>query len=237
VTTSHLVLRYTHIAMGMVGLLSGTAAMTLRKGTRWHARAGIMFFGSMLTMAATGAFIAAFIAPNSGNVMGGLLTFYLVLTAWTTVWRPAGHAGRLEIGGAALGATTAVTGAYLAARATSAPLHRLDGYPPALFIAFGSIALLASLGDAQLIWRGGVKGAVRTTRHLWRMCFAMFMATSSFFLGAASRRFPAGIRESGLLPLPVLLVVLALCYWLIQVRLMPTLRKRSRRTALVPEQA
>jgi hypothetical protein len=49
------------------------------------------------------------------------------------------------------------------------------------------------------------------------MCFAMFIATASFFLGP-SQRLPAPLRGSPLRPVPVLLVVVLMFYWLARVR-------------------
>jgi hypothetical protein len=180
----------------------------------------------MLLMSAGGASIATFVAPNAGNAMAGLLTFYLVLTAWVTVWRRPAHTGALEVGAAVLGLATIIAGGLWARTAATAPTHRLNGYPPALFLAFGSIALLATCLDLRMIFRGGLQGAARITRHLWRMCVAMLIATSSFFLGLASRRFPAVVRDSGLTVIPVLLVVVALVYWLLRIRILPALRTR-----------
>jgi len=40
-----------HICAGTLGLLSGTAAISFRKGSRRHALAGKIFVASMLTMA------------------------------------------------------------------------------------------------------------------------------------------------------------------------------------------
>ena len=48
-------LLYLHIGGGIVGLLSGAAALALRKGSRPHRMAGNVFFVSMLIMAAIGA--------------------------------------------------------------------------------------------------------------------------------------------------------------------------------------
>jgi hypothetical protein len=45
------------------------------------------------------------------------------------------------------------------------------------------------------------------------MSFAMWIATMSFFLGQA-RHFPEAIRHSGLLSIPVVLVLLVMLYWL-----------------------
>ena len=94
-TSVHLVLRYTHISMGMLALLSGATAMILSKGARWHRVTGNVFVGSMLIMAASGSTIAWFITPVAGNVMGGLMAFYLVATGWAAAWRRPRQTGSL----------------------------------------------------------------------------------------------------------------------------------------------
>jgi len=48
--------------------------------------------------------------------------------------------------------------------------------------------------------RGGISGTKRLARHLWRMCFALFIASASVFL-ARPHLFPAIFRKSGLLVL------------------------------------
>ena len=223
-TTTHLLLRTIHISMGLVALAAGAASMLLRKGSRLHARAGTVFVVAMLIMATSGVSLATFFSPNVGNVMGGLLTLYLTLTAWTTVWRPQNLTGRLEIAGAVVGVVTAVVGTGTGLLALSAPTHRFDGYPPTIYFVFGGIALVGALLDARMIAHGGFAGAARTTRHLTRMCLAMLMATSSFFLGQAKLFSPA-VRESGVLRIPVLLVVAGLFYSLVRIRLWPRLRR------------
>jgi uncharacterized membrane protein len=79
-----------HICGGIVGLLSGGAAFAFRKGSSRHRAAGNVFFISMLCMSGGGAFMAAFMKPNIGNVFGGVLTFYLVATGWLTVYAQRG---------------------------------------------------------------------------------------------------------------------------------------------------
>jgi hypothetical protein len=51
----------------------------------------------------------------------------------------------------------------------------------------GSVCLLAALGDIRMLVRGGVLGTKRIARHLWRMCFGLFIAAGSFFLGPSNR--------------------------------------------------
>lgn len=231
--TAYLFLRAIHIAMGTLALAAGASSMLLRKGSRAHARAGTVFFAAMMVMAGSGSILAAFINPNAGNVMGGLLASYLTLTAWATVWRAPRTTGRLEIAGAVLGVATALAGFRWGLHAAGTARQMLDGYPYQLYVAFGGVALIGAALDARMIAHGGYGGAQRTTRHLTRMCLAMYMATASFFLGQA-KLFPTEVRESGVLMIPVLLVIGALLYWLVRVRIGPALgRMRAARPAAV----
>jgi hypothetical protein len=70
--------------------------------------------------------------------------------------------------------------------------------------------------NLRMIRRGGVIGAQRLTRHLWRMCTGLFIAVGSFFLGQP-QVFPVAVRNSGLLVVPTLLVIVSLGYWLFRV--------------------
>lgn len=223
-TLTHLILRWIHISMGLVGILSGAAALTFRKGSRPHEMVGQVFFVSMLIMASMGATLAMTYSPNRGNVMGGGLTFYMVATAWATVRRKPGEIGRLEIALALLGSAVAAAGYTFGTMAAISPTHMLDKYHPPLYFIFGSVALLLVAFDVRMIVRGGLVGASRLTRHLLRMCLAMFMATASLFLGQP-KVFPMAVRHSGLLPVPVVLVVLALLYSLIRIRVWPRVRR------------
>jgi len=223
-TLMHMALRWAHISMGLVGILSGAAALTFRKGSRAHEMVGHVFFVSMLIMASMGATLAMTYSPNRGNVMGGGLTFYMVATAWATVRRKPGETGRMEIALALLGAAVAGAGYTFGTMAALSPTNTLDKYPPPLYFIFGSVALLLVAFDVRMIARGGVAGATRLTRHLLRMCLAMFMATASLFLGQP-KVFPMAVRHSGLLPVPVVLVVVALVYSLIRIRLWPRVRR------------
>ena len=223
-TLTHVILRWIHISMGLVGILSGAAALTFRKGSRPHEMVGHVFFVSMLLMASMGATLAMTYSPNRGNVMGGGLTFYMVATAWATVRRKPGEIGRLEIALALLGSAVAAAGYTFGTMAAISPTNMLDKYHPPLYFIFGSVALLLVAFDVRMIVRGGLMGTSRLTRHLLRMCLAMFMATASLFLGQP-KVFPMAVRHSGLLPVPVVLVVLALLYSLIRVRVWPWVRR------------
>lgn len=208
---------YLHIAGGGIGLISGAAALVFRKGGRSHRLAGNVFFVSMLIMAGTGAGIAPFV-PARASVLGGLVTFYLVATAWITVWRPQGTTGRLEVAGcvAAFGLTAAAWS--LGAMAARSPTGTLDGQPWQGFVIFGFIAPLAAAFDLKVVLRGGISGGQRIARHLWRMCMGLWIAAVSFFLGQPDN-LPEFMQGSPLLFVPPLAVLIVMGYWLWRVRL------------------
>src|ERR1035438_2606094 len=81
-----------HISAGILGLLSGTVAMSFRKGSRGHRVAGKVFVISMLSMAVFAVYLA-FMKSQVTNVIGGVLTFYLVGTGWATAKRQDGETG------------------------------------------------------------------------------------------------------------------------------------------------
>lgn len=82
-------------------------------------------------------------------------------------------------------------------------------------LLFGAIALSAGAADFRAM-RDGLAGRRRIARHLWRMGLAFWIATASFFLGQA-KVFPEALRNSGLLPIPVVLVLIAVLYWTVRV--------------------
>src|SRR6185437_1024901 len=74
-----------HIGCGTIGLLSGTVAAFAEKGERLHRAARKAFFVSMLAMAIFAAWLAIAIPGQMSNLLGAILTSYLVATGWRTV--------------------------------------------------------------------------------------------------------------------------------------------------------
>ena len=79
-----------------------------------------------------------------------------------------------------------------------------------------------------MLFRSGLAGPERLARHLWRMCTALFVAAGSLFLGQP-KVFPPSIRHSPWLLAPEILILAALVYWMIRVRVWPGLREAVRR--------
>src|SRR5687768_9335419 len=99
----------------------------------------------------------------------------------------------------------------------------MDGLPPFPFFMFGLVALVAAVGDVRMIRAGGVQGSSRLVRHLWRMCWALWVAAASFFLGQADE-FPAALRIPALLAVPPLTPLVVMLYWLWRVRVRQSVR-------------
>jgi uncharacterized membrane protein len=212
----HDALRQLHVVAASIALLSGTVALCALKGAKLHRKSGILFVCAMLVMSASGALLAAR-QNNVGNVVAGVLTFYLVVTALLTVRRPGLASRRIDVLATLVALTlglVAVTFGVQALASGSGVKHEI---PAPVHFTFGGVALLATLGDVRVLRGRSLQGPRRLARHLWRMCFAFFIAAASFFLGPP-QRLPAPLRNSPLRPLPVLLVLLVMLYWLVRVK-------------------
>lgn len=92
-----------------------------------------------------------------------------------------------------------------------------DGVPAGMKFFFGFVIFAAAAGDIRMLARGGVSGAKRIARHLWRMCFGLFIASGSFFLGRQGI-FPEFVRKSNGPILLTVLPLMLLVVWLVRVR-------------------
>lgn len=204
-----------HICSGTVGVLSGFTASFLRKGSRRHGLAGKVFAISMLTLGASGVYLAL-MKSDPGTALGGAFTFYFVATAWMTVRQKDGP-GLFDWGALAVVVTIAASEVTFGVEALGSPRGLKYGYPAAMYFIFGSLALLSFAGDVRMLVRGGISGTPRIARHLWRMCFAWFVASGSIFL-ARPHLFPVFMRKTGMLYLLSFLPLILMIFWLIRVR-------------------
>ena len=210
-----------HICGAIVGLLSGFMALTLRKGSGLHGAAGNVFFVSMLCMSAAGVYLAAFIKPNNGNVMGGALTFYLVATGWMTARCRERVFGMFDWSAFLIALAIGTAGMTWGIQAALSPSGLKDGYLPFMYFISGSIALLFAASDVRMIVRDGVFGAPRIARHLWLMSLALLFATISFYPSRAHLS-PNWLNQSNLLYVPHVLLIGAMFFALYRV----SVRKR-----------
>ena len=227
-----------HICAGVFGLLSGTAALSFRKGSPRHVLAGKVFVASMLTMA-VGAVYLGIIKHQTGNIGGGIITFYLIGTGWLTARRRKGETSRLDwvalLIPLALGILTWTNGIKVVRSGASSQ----DGVPVGMSFFMGSICLLAAAGDVRMLTRGGVLGVKRIARHLWRMCFGLFIAAGSFFMGPSNRplrllsalgigqHLPAALFSTNLYLILSILPLVLLIFWLVRVRFTNAFKEKS----------
>ncbi len=211
-----------HIGGGSVGILSGTAAVTVAKGERLHRRFGTVFVLAMLVMASFAVGLAVFltqigVTQQKSNLAAGIFAAYLVATAWMTVKRPAGQIGTFErIAFAVILATAGLFGTW-GVMASLSPKGAFDGYLAVFYYVFAGIAALLAALDFKVILNGGISGTARIARHLWRMCLAFFFAAGSFFIGQ-QKVMPAFLHGSPVLIALGVAPLAVMAFWLVRVR-------------------
>ncbi len=212
-------LLYAHIGGGTVGLVSGVAAIATRKGRAVHRLAGQIFFVSMFITYLIGAGVAPFLEEGQRpNFVAGILALYLLITALVTVrqrgpvrvnWQH--HAGLAT----ALGIT--LMGVIFMYMGANSETGTVDGSPPQAFVLFAVAGSFAAFGEFNVIRKKALSYAARISRHLWRMCFSMFIASGSLFLGQP-QVFPQGFSQSAWPFLLAFMPLFALFIWLVLVR-------------------
>jgi uncharacterized membrane protein len=214
---------FVHIVAGSLALLSGYLALYVAKGGRLHRKSGMLFVYAMLTMSFFGVLIAATrsVAPAL-NVPAGLTSAYLVITGLLTVRPPFAGSRGVNLGALLVASGVGITSLAFGFEAVANGGTR-EGMPAFPFFMFGSVGVLASVGDLRMLRSGPLQGTARLARHLWRMCFALFIAALSFFLGQA-KVIPEPFRIMPLLALPVLAVLVTMLFWLWRLRV-----RRNRR--------
>jgi hypothetical protein len=224
-----------HIFAGVVAVLLGYVALYTAKGSLLHRRSGLLFVYLMVVMATLGMVITIVrgVAPVA-NIPAGLLTISLVVTALITV-RPEAGARWLSVGAMlvllAVGVASLIFGAEALANG-----GRLDGIPAFPLFMFGVVGLVAAAGDLQVLRSGPRRRSARLARHLWRMCFALFVASLSFTGQLPKRFIPKQYHYPLLFALPVLAVLVTMLYWLIRIGVLPWIR-RIRGRHIVPRSA
>jgi uncharacterized membrane protein len=213
-----------HIAAGGLAIVLGAVALVAKKGGTIHRRSGLLFVYAMLTMGTSASILALRNGLTDGNVMAGLMTAYFVGTALTTVrvaspWTGSINATALTVVIAlALGA---IVGGF---NGVNRPGVSPGGVPfrtiGVMSFVLATVMTLAAIGDIRVLRRGPLAGGRRLARHLWRMCFALFIAAGSFFSieERVAKVLPEPFTTGPMRALPILLLFGAMFYWLWRVR-------------------
>lgn len=213
-----------HIGAGLLALPAGAIAVAARKGGRLHDRAGTAFFGSMVVLGITAAILEPFRTPEPGSPVAALFVLYFVATSWVAARRRDGTTGKFEMlaCAAALGtAALMIWGAVMDGATTPAG--------PGVIYALASVCLLAGLLDLNAVLRKRLTSAQRIARHLWRMCFAFFIATGSFFLGQQDL-LPEAMRGSPVQFVLAFAPFAVMVFWLVRIRFPKAVARLKLRT-------
>ena len=214
-----------HVIAGTVGLVTGIIAVSTRKGGRTHRVTGLLFCVSMLVMAALADYLAVAMPEQIPNLFIGTFTIYLVATAWMTVRRKERSVGIAEK--TALGVILllcfpfALLSFELAAGLKPSFKSAVPFEGPVLIAiyVFTFMVAMAAIGDVRLVLAGGITGARRIGRHLWRMCLGLTLAAGSAFTNGLPRLLPRSVHIPLIfLFLPQFASLGVLLFWMIRVR-------------------
>jgi len=204
-----------HTLAGSTAILTGFAALSLPKSSKSHRTVGNIFVLTILFLGLTGIYIA-YSRSIMLSFVNGIFLCYFVATAWMTVKRKAGTIGKFEW--IAFFVAAAIAGMLInfGLEASANASGKLNGFGPEVFYFFATVAMISALLDLKMLINRGIIGKHRIIRHLWRMCFPMFMATAAFFLGQA-KLLPEPVRKIEYLALPVVIVLVSMIYWILRV--------------------
>ena len=210
-----------HILAGGLAILAGGLALAATKGGVLHRKSGIVFVCAMLTMGTSASILAyAKGGVSHPNFLGGFTAGYFVITGVTTVRRQWVWSRRLDVAAAIVALTMAILTLARGVDAMGQPHLTINGVPAPMLFFLGTIFALGFFGDLRVIRFGALRGAARLRRHLWRMCFGLFVAAGSFFSIRArvAKILPEPFLSAPMRMLPILLVFVVMFYWLWRLR-------------------
>ena len=201
-----------HIAAGGLAMVLGAVALSVKKGGTIHRRSGLLFVCAMLVLGISASIL--------GNVGGGLMTVYFVGTALTTVRPVSVWTRRINVAALTVVVGLALVDIVGGVKAFNSPGGFLNGVPFLMFFFLATVMILAAADDVRIMRFGVPRGRPRLARHLWRMCFALFIAAGSFFSIRArvGKILPEPLTTAPMRALPILLLFGAMFYWLWRVR-------------------
>jgi uncharacterized membrane protein len=209
-----------HILAGGLSILLGATALMVRKGGSLHRRVGLAFVCAMAVMGISASVLALRKNPFDANVPAAFMTLYFVGTALTTVRPPSTWTRRFTVVAMLVAIGMATLDIIGGVRAFRSPRGALAGVPFPMFFFLATVLLLAAFGDLRQLRANGVRGVARLRRHLWRMCFALFIAAGSFFSirERVASILPEPFPSAPMRVLAILLPFAAMFYWLWRVR-------------------
>ena len=212
-----------HVGAGFLALVSGSIAVIARKGARIHRAAGNVFFAAMLVMAIFAAWLAVARPGQIINLFIAAFAFYLVATGWMAVRRRPGSVGLPERLALAVSLLICAPFAVVIFQIVSGvqlfkSAFEIKGAILIALVSFSTVIAICAITDAKVVFFGGIDGAPRIARHLWRMCLGLTLAFGSAFTNGFARLLPGPYHVPAAFFLPQFLPLILLIFWMIRVR-------------------
>lgn len=213
-----------HIAAGGLAIILGAVALSVQKGGTIHRRSGLLFVYAMLVMGVSASILSLLKGRADGNVLAGVLTAYFVGTALTTVRPVSSWTRRINAVALTVAVALAAGCALSGVRLITATGRDANGVPVqtagVVSLLTGVLLVMATTGDVRIMRFGLPRGGPRLARHLWRMCFALFIAAGSFFSlrERVATLLPEPLTTGPMRALPIVLLFGTMFYWLLRLR-------------------
>ncbi|HEX6084835.1 MAG TPA: hypothetical protein VF266_09945 [Thermoanaerobaculia bacterium] len=213
-----------HIAAGGLAIVFGFGALFVKKGGTLHRRSGMLFVYAMLVMGITASLLEFLHRSSMTNLLAALLAMYFVGTALTTVRPPSRWTRAINVVALTLAIGLALAAFVGGVQGVSKPGLSPGGVPfrtiGVMSFVLATALALAAIGDVRIMRSGPPRGGPRLARHLWRMCFALFIAAGSFFSirERVAKVLPEFLATGSMRLLPILALFGMMFYWLWKVR-------------------
>jgi uncharacterized membrane protein len=216
-----------HVGGGAIGILSGAVALASRKGARVHRAAGAVFVLAMFVCYAIATIVAPFLTDGEvTNTIAGVSALYLLVSGVATARSRVIAASRWHGFGLALALAILAACLWFQYLGSRTPEGSIDGSPSEALIIFIIASAAAAGGEIHVLLRGRLPENARIARHLWRMCFSLFIAAGSFFLGQ-QQVMPVWLQGQPILFVLALAPLALLVFFIVRIRIGTSFKKAA----------
>lgn len=207
-----------HIATGTIAVVMGAITFAVRKGGSHHVNAGRVFTITMGLSSCLGA-ILGLIKFDTFYITfhAGVLGMTLVISGWLLARMR--NRRRFASFGAVAGVNLLNTAGLIVAGfcALTFTDQTLRGFAAADYFFLAGMAGVGLINDLVVLLRKTLTDRHRIAQHIWRMCLGFFIAAGSAFTGPGASIFPQAVRDSGILSLPELTIIVLMLFWLFRI--------------------
>jgi uncharacterized membrane protein len=207
-----------HIIAGTVCLVTGYVALFTRKGKARHRKYGNIFVAAALFTASSAILIAVLKPEKLISVVGGLTSLYLVLSGLRAATTRQSGLHRTDLILLIVPVATGALALGLAITAYYSTDRKLQGLPFGAYLFWALVSFVSIGADISYILRTKIKVSTRICRHLWRMCFGLFLAEAALILGQR-HVLPAALQSPAYIATPLVVVLATMIFWIVKIRL------------------